>query len=244
VINESMAMRVFGTKQVVGRRFEIVGRNSNQLLEIVGVVQDAHFGSLREAPSPLFFLPFSQARTGRGQMTLEVRVVGDPVQFMAPVRREVQALDPAAPPFAVEALSTQVDASLSQERMVASLSSLFGLLALVLASVGLYGIMGYSVSRRTAELGLRAALGAQPVQVFGLILREAVSLVGVGLLIGFPLALAASTALKGLLFDLSPSDPLTLTGVVGVLLLTGALAAFLPARRAAHADPMVPLRSE
>ncbi|MBO0758533.1 MAG: ABC transporter permease, partial [Bradyrhizobiaceae bacterium] len=178
VINESMARRFFGNGNPIGRRFGL-GRpeNASNILEIIGVVKDAKYISLREPSRPMFYRAFSQATSGRGQMTLVVRTAGDPAPVAAAMQREARALDPAMPRFEVETLAAQLDASLTQERLVATLSSVFGLLALVLVCVGVYGALSYDVTRRTHEIGIRMALGARAGQVVQLVLRETLWLV-------------------------------------------------------------------
>jgi hypothetical protein len=141
-------------------------------------VKDAHYGSLREQPMPMFYLPFAQAHTSRGQMTLHARTIGDPLRVTVAVRHEVQVVSEGAPMFEIQTLTAQVDASLVQERMVATLCGSFGTLALLLVSIGLYGVMAYSVARRTNEIGLRMALGAQASDVAWLVLRETMLLAG------------------------------------------------------------------
>jgi predicted permease len=244
VINESMARRFFGDENPLGRRFGFGRPENGSKLEIIGVVKDAKYTSLREPSRPMFYLPFAQAQTGRGQMTLVVRTTGDHAPFAAAIQHEARALDPAMPMFGVETLAAQVDASLVQERLVATLSSVFGLLALLLACIGLYGVMAYDVARRTHEIGIRMALGARERRVVRLVLGETLWLVGIGMIIGLGAALAATRWVKSLLFGLQPHDPLTIGLAVFVLLAVAAFAGYLPARRASRVDPMVALRHD
>jgi putative ABC transport system permease protein len=244
VINESMARGFFGDENPVGRRFGFAVPIRSVGIEIIGVVKDAIYKSLREPSRPMFYLPFSQAGTGRGQMTLVVRTAGDPGPVVDAMRREVRALDPGMPMFEVETLNTQIAASLSQERLVATLSSVFGVLALFLACIGLYGVMAYDVTRRTREIGIRMALGATARQVVELVLGETLWLVGIGVVIGLGAALIATRWVESLLFGLQPHDPLTIGLAVLVLLAVAALAGYLPARRASRVDPMVALRHD
>ena len=167
---------------------------------------------------------------------------------MARVREEVQRIDREMPLFAIQTLADQMNGLLSRERLVATLSTLFGVVALLLASVGLYGLMAISVVQRTGEMGLRMALGADRQSVVRLVMREAMLLVGIGLIVGVPCALAtgrvASSQVSGLLFGLSATDPSTMIGAVLVLMGVAAIAAYLPASRAARVDPMVALRND
>jgi len=245
VINESMARRFFGSGNPIGRRFGL-GRpeNAGNILEIIGVVKDAKYISLREPSRPMFYRAFSQATSGRGQMTLVVRTAGDPAPVAAAMQRDARALDQIMPMFQAETLAAQLDVSLVQERLVATMSSVFGLLALLLACIGLYGVMAYDVARRTHEIGVRMALGASERQVVQLVLGETLWMVGIGAVIGLGAALAATRWLKSLLFDLQPHDPLTIGLAVLLLLAVAAVAGYLPARRASRVDPMVALRHD
>ncbi|MGH9938483.1 MAG: FtsX-like permease family protein, partial [Blastocatellia bacterium] len=237
VINESMARHFFGAENPIGRRF-------NSGVEIIGVVKDAKYRDLREQERPMFYIPFAQPGSDRAQMTLLVQAVGDPVTLAAALQREARALDPVMPMFQAETLAAQLDASLVRERLVATLSSVFGLLALVLACIGLYGVMAYDVAQRTHEIGIRMALGASAGRVARMALGETLWLVGIGLVIGLGAALAATRWVKNLLFGLQPHDPLTIGLAVLVLLVVAAIAGYLPARRASRIDPMVALRHD
>lgn len=255
IINESLARRFFGNESPIGRRFGFTlstGRcfvggpepDPASQIEIIGVVKDVKYTSLRQEGREMFYLPFSQAVSGFGEMTLVVRTVGDPTTVAAAVRREARALDPGMPMFEVETLATQVAASLRQERLVATLSSGFGLLALLLSCLGLYGILSYTVARRTNEIGIRMALGADRRDVLWLVLRDALRLVLLGVALGIPAALAAARLVSSQLFGISAADPLTLGLAALVLLAVAAVAGYLPARRATRVDPLVALRYE
>ena len=181
-------------------------------------------------------------------MTLHVRVLPDAAGVTSRVREEVQRIDKDMPLFPIYTLAAQMEGVLMRERLVATLSSLFGLLALVLASVGLYGLMAFAVVRRTAEMGIRMALGAARGRVVRMVMREALLLVLIGLAIGVPGAYIvgrlASSQVSGLLFGLSATDPATLTAAALALTIVAAVAAYLPAMRAARVDPIVALRTE
>jgi predicted permease len=242
IINESMARRLFGRENPLGRRFGPPFVAAWEM-EIVGIVKDTKYRSLREEAAPMYYIPFYQAGM-QGQMTLVVRTASEPTTAAAAVQREARALDDAMPIFTVETIATQIEPSLSQERLVALLSSIFGLLALLLASIGLYGILSYTVTRRTNEIGIRMALGASARRVVHLVLGETLRLVGIGVVIGLGGALAATQWVKNMLFGLQPHDPLTVGLAVLVLLAVAAVAGYLPARRASRVDPMVALRCE
>jgi ABC-type antimicrobial peptide transport system permease subunit len=177
-------------------------------------------------------------------MNFEVRVAGDPVQLITAVRQAVQSVDSNVPLFAVKTQSEQVDQSLARERTFAQLSTFFGLLALLLACIGLYGIMSYGVTRRTQEIGIRMALGARPGNVLWLVMRETLLLVLIGVAIGLPAALAATQLIASMLFGLMPNDPVTISAATIFMIGVAAFAGYIPARRAARVDPMIALRYE
>jgi ABC-type antimicrobial peptide transport system permease subunit len=197
---------------------------------------------------PLIYTTFLQTNTGRGQMVLHVRVTGNPGAVIQRIREEVAAVDPAVPMFDVHTLEEEMNAALVQQRLIAMLASLFGGLALVLACVGLYGLLAFTLVQRTGEIGIRMALGARRGDVVWLVVSEALLLVAIGIAAGVPAALAvarlASSQISGLLFELEPTDPFTIAMAALALVAVAALAAYLPARRASRVDPMVVLRAE
>ncbi|MBI4660336.1 MAG: ABC transporter permease [Verrucomicrobia bacterium] len=240
IVNESLARRFFGAESPLGRRITLENYKD---LEIVGVVADAKYRTLKEALPQTAYLPFSQYNTLR-ERTLCVRVADQASALVAALRREVRGLDPQLPVFNVKTFAEQISESVSRERLVALLSSFFGFFALLLAALGLYGVMAYGVARRTREIGIRMALGAQTSNVLWLVLRETLLLVCAGVAVGLPVALAATRLTEGLLFGLTPNDPLTLALAVAVMVVIAALAGYLPARRAAHVNPLSALRHE
>jgi predicted permease len=243
VINDTMARRFFGAAgEAVGRRFRLVCCGAT--FEIVGVSRDTRDRALRENVQPSAYATFAQTPTGRGQMTLLVRSSGDPHALIATIRQLAREIDPAMPLLGVQTLADRVGAATGQERLVALLSSLFAGLALVLAAIGLYGVMAYTVARRQAEFGVRLALGASPTGLGRLVLGESLTLVGVGLGIGVAVAGAIAQALSYLLFGLRPLDPIAFGAAAALLVTVATLAAYLPARQAARVDPVVALRSE
>jgi predicted permease len=244
VVNESMARLLFGHENPIGRRFGQVEPVRCCPKEIIGVVKDAKYISLRQEGHPMFYVPFAQLDTGSKQMTLVVRTAGNTAPIAAAIQREARALDPWMPRFEVETLAAQLDASLTEERLLATLSSLFGLLALVLVCIGLYGLVAFDVARRTHEIGIRMALGASALQIVRLVFGETLRLVGIGLALGLGAALVATRWVKSLLFGLPPHDPLTIGLAVLLLMVVAAVAGYLPARRASRVDPMVALRHD
>jgi predicted permease len=240
IVNDSLARYFFGAARPLGQRITLENYKD---LEIVGVVADAKYRNLKEAAPQTVYLPFSQYNTP-GERTLSVRAAGDPGVLIAAIRQEVRNLDPNLPVFNIKTFADQINQSVSRERLVALLSSFFGLFALLLASLGLYGVMAYAVTRRTRELGIRMALGARAGDVRWLIVRETMLLVLIGIAIGLPVALLATRVTEGLLFGLTPNDPLTITLATLLLVAIAALAGYLPARRASQVDPLLALRCE
>ena len=248
IINETLARRVFPGEDPVGKRVVCTGRiamgESGSPCEVVGVVRDIPYSWLKEQPGNEIYMTYLQSPTGRGEMELVVRAAGNSVNVAGEVRRMVAAMDPYLPAFEVRSLAVLIDAALLRERLLAWLSTVFGGLAALLAAIGLYGVVAYSVSRRTQEIGVRMALGALPGAVQRLVLRETLKLAALGVLCGLPVALGAAQLLRGFLWGVSAADPLVLAACVGLLAVTAAIAGFVPARRAASIDPVTALRNE
>lgn len=243
VVNEAFARYYFDSDDPIGRRFDR-GEADGGEVEIVGVVKDAKAESVKERTPRTFYVPFLQDPSSWRETTFQVRTAGDPLAVVAAIRREVQALEPNLPVFRVKTLEQQVDETLGQERLVATLASLFGVLALLLACAGLYGVLSYSVSRRTREIGVRMALGAKRGDVLSLVLRQGMTLVVVGIVFGLSGALVLTRYLESLLFGVKPIDPLTF-GAASIVMAAVALAAcYLPARHATKVDPLISLRNE
>jgi predicted permease len=240
IINEAMARRLFPGEEAIGKRFR-VGRPDAAPWEVVGVAADVMF-RLDEEPRPAMYRPLAQQ--GARWVTLVAHTAAAPQSLAAGFRREVQALDATLPAQEVKTLEAVVSFSLWPTRMAAGLLSAFSLLGLLLASIGIYGVMSYAVARRTREIGVRMALGARGTDVLRLILRRGVALTLTGTVIGLALALAAVRLLAGLLYGVKATDPLTF-GLVSLFLIGVAVAAcFVPARRATKVDPLVALRHE
>jgi putative ABC transport system permease protein len=241
IINEALARRFFDDEDPLGKHVSFRGANG-PWSEIVGVVRDSKYRTLGETPRPTAFLPLAQNHeTG---MTLHVRTGGNPLDIAGLVRSEVQALDPNLAVTNLQTLSSVVAASLFAARMGAVLLAVFGSLALVLAGIGLYGVMSYTVSRRTREIGIRMALGAGKRNVLRLVLKEALTIVGAGVATGLVVAAAATRLLASFLFGVSPLDAATFAAIPAVLAVVALLASYLPARRAAKVDPIIALRYE
>ncbi|HLY59897.1 MAG TPA: ABC transporter permease [Terriglobia bacterium] len=244
VANSAFARKYLENASPIGRRFGFGDQKSSSDIVIVGVVGDARYGQLRNEAPPTIYIPYAQNVQELADMNFEVRTVGDPSQWIGAIRQTVQELDRNLPLFDVKTQTEQIEQATFQERLFARLSSFFGLLALTLACVGLYGIMSYSVARRTNEIGIRMALGAQRRQILRLILSSALRLLAIGMALGLLAAWWASRLVSGMLYGLAPTDPSTIAAAVVVLATVALAASFLPARRATKVDPMVALRYE
>jgi predicted permease len=243
IINDTMARRFFPNDNPVGRRLRVTGRGRQVASwEIVGVVRDSKYLSLGEDPSPYIFLPYLQ--NPQPAMSMHVRTLGNPNATAAAVRREVQALDSNLPAFNVMSLAQNIDISLFPARFGALLLGVFGFLALLIASIGIYGVMSYGVSERTHEMGIRMALGARGSDVLRLVISQGMWLTLIGIAIGAGLALLSTRLVRSYLYDVSPTDPLTFAGIAFLLTGVALLACYVPARRATKVDPLEALRYE
>ena len=243
IVNESFARHYFGDENPVGKRFGM-RRDTGAEIEIVGLVRDAKYNTARERNLMMIYIPFRQDLGHLYSMCLTVRTTHESAALTARIRDELRSLDRNLPILGIESIEQQVDQSLVQERLIATLSGFFGALALLLASMGLYGVMSYIAARRTNEIGIRLALGASRGSVLWMALRETIALVIVGIAIGVPAALAAARLISTLLFGVSASDPMTVAGASVLMIGVATLAGFVPARRASKVDPMVALRYE
>jgi predicted permease len=241
VINEAAVRKYFPNENPIGQRFGSSIETAGQL-EIVGVLRDAKYDSVREGAPPTMYVPYLQTRLGNA--VFEVRSAGSATSVAGAVREAVRQIDPDLPLMDVSTQMEQVERRFLQEKVFAQAYTLFGALALLLASVGLFGLMSYSVARRTNEIGIRMALGAQREDVLRLVMRESMILVVIGAGIGIGIAVAASGFVAALLFGLAPTDVMTMLLAVAVMTLVSAIAGYLPARRASRVDPMVALHYE
>ena len=239
VINEAAAKKYFPNENPVGQRFGSSLEDISQL-EVVGVLRDTKYNSVRDPAPPTMYVPYLQARVGSA--VIEVRTAGDPVTVTGGVREAVRQIEPNLPMMDVSTQLEQVERRFAQEKIFAQAYTLFGGLALLVASIGLFGLMSYAVSRRTNEIGIRMALGAQRGVVMRQVLVESMILVAIGVIIGIGGALGAGQFVSTLLFGLAPTDVITIVVATAVMIAVSALAAFLPARRASRVDPMVALR--
>ena len=242
IVNAALATQAFGTVDAVGRRLIEGSGAEGKPLEIVGVVADAHYTSLRSEPPPTAYLPYQQAALNR--VTFNVRTAGEPEAVVATVRETLRGLDSTLPLFDIRSQEDQILRSLTQERLFARLALLLGSVTLLLSAIGVYGLLAYAVSRRTPEIGVRMALGAERRQVRWLILRQSFVLVGAGLALGIPGAWASSSYVQSLLFGLEATDARAIAGAAVIMAAVALAAAYVPARRASRIDPLTALRAE
>lgn len=246
VVNERFAAEYLGGANPIGRRLWFGDAASGAPTEIVGMTRDAKYSDLRSPIGPTVYVPIAQEVPG--QATVAVRTAGEPMALAAAVRGAMRDIDATLPLFEMRSQAEQVENSLARETMFARLSTLFGVIAVILAAIGLYGTMAYAVAQRTAEIGLRMALGAGRTTVIDMILRQVLRLVAIGLAVGVPLTFVAArlagTALDGMLYGLERFDPLVIGGAAALLALVALVAAFVPVRAAARIDPIIALRYE
>ena len=243
IINQALAQKRFPGINPIGRRFKADRDRGSDWIQIVGICANTHYLNLRDEPPAQFFLPYLQ-QPRVGTMVYEVRTKVDPITIAPLLRRVVQSVDPDLPVVNLRTQREQINATMQMERAFAALTAGFGVLALALACVGIYGIMAYSVAQRTNEIGIRLALGAQPGQVQSMILRESTWLTFVGIVVGVASALWLTRLVKSMLYGVTPNDPVTLAAGAVVLLAITLAATWIPARRAASIQPMEALRHE
>jgi predicted permease len=243
IVNQALARKRFPNVNPIGKRFKADQERSNDWIQIVGIGADTRYSNLHDDPPAQFFVPYAQ-QTGVGSMVYQVRTRMQPALLMPALRRVVQSVDPDLPMIDVRTQREQINATIQIQRALAALTTGFGVLALTLACVGIYGVMAYNVAQRTNEIGIRLALGARPAQLRVMILRESTGVTLAGIVVGMAAALMLTRAVKSMLYGIEPNDPVTFLS--GILLLIGvALAAsWIPAKRAAGVQPMEALRHE
>ena len=244
IINETFARKYFAGRNPIGRHLGFgIDPGTPTPMEIIGVIKDVRYTNLRDEIPEQAFVPYLASRFVSG-MTVYVRTIMDPNQIMPLVRERVRDIDPAMPLYAMRTEEAQLANSLSTDRMIAALSSVFGVLATLLAVIGLYGVMAYTVAQRTREIGIRMALGAETGKVLWLVMREVLALVAIGVAIGVPAAIALTRIVKSQLYGINAHDPGTLVIATFALAAVACAAGYLPALRASRVDPMRALRYE
>ena len=245
IVNQAFVNKYYPGVNAVGKTIGLgQAKCDAHEMTIVAVAADTKYWTVRNPISPTMYLPYRQLDINGRAMTVALRAKGDPTALAPAARQAMRDLDPNVPIFQVSTQVSQIDRGLQQERMLTSLLVLFGLVALLLAAIGIYGTLSYSVARRTPEIGLRMAIGAQRVDVVRLVVGESLAPVTFGMLVGLGGAFGLTRLVQGLLFGVAANDPLTMAGAAFVLLAVAAVAASLPARRASRIDPMTALRSE
>ena len=243
VINQRLAKDFFPKTNALGKTITTCSGDTPATFEVVGVSADAKYDSIRNEVPPTIFMPYLQDDDA-GSMTFEIKTAASTASVAAELREAVRSIDKDLPLLEVRMQTQQIEATLSQERVFATLTGGFGVLALMLAGIGIYGIMAYTVSRRTNEIGIRMALGAQARGVLAMVLKETSVLALIGVAAGIGAALGVTRLVASMLYDVKPDDPLTFVGAAGLLVIIALAAALTPARRAAGVDPMQALRHE
>jgi predicted permease len=244
MINEKFAQKFFAGRNPVGMHLGFgTDPGTHMEMEIIGVVKDIKYMNLREEIPIQAYIPYMNSPY-LGGMTVYVRTIGEPSQLMTTIRAKVREIDANLPIYAMRTMEAQISNSLSRERMIASLSTVFGFVATVLAIIGLYGVMSYSVAQRTREIGIRMALGAEQRKVIGMVMREVFTLIAIGVGVGVPAALVLTRVVKSQLYGLEAHDPWTLGLATGLLAMVACAAGYIPALRASRVDPMKALRYE
>jgi predicted permease len=241
LLNDSARRKFFSGRDPIGTVVKLVG---GPLYTIVGVVQDAKQADLRKEAGPFVYVPVRQPIDSGAFLTLSIRTSGDPQPLIATVQKRLRSLGPDIQIVRTDTLARQIDESIVEERLISTLATGFGLLALLLSAVGLYGVLAYSVARRTSEIGLRMALGAMPGQVTWSILRQTLWLVAIGLAAGIPASIFLAKLVENLFYGVTPTDALTQAAAAALLAAVALLASYLPARRAGRIDPLAALRYE
>jgi len=245
VVNEAFAKFYFGSQNPIGKHVTDEFPDTRKTFTIVGVARDARDHSLRREIARRFYLPAAQPLGDfNPDLNYEIRTMGEPGAVIQAVRQTIQAYDPAIPIGKVRPFVAILDGNMQQERIIAQLSTVFGAVALLLAAIGLYGVLSYAVAQRTNEIGIRMALGAQRGTVIRMVLRETAVLIAIGLAAGVPASLVCGRLVQSKLFGLKPADPATLAVALGIMIVVAVASGYLPARRAAKVDPLIALRYE
>jgi predicted permease len=243
VVSQKFASTFFGTQNPVGRQFQFSGKD-NPLIEIVGMARNAHYNSLQETDPLVVYVPYTQNVQQLGQLVFELRTAGPPLAAVTAVRRIVHDASASVSLSSINTQEQSIEQTISQQRTFADLGACFAVLALLIACVGLYGAMAYTVARRTGEIGIRMALGAQRGGIVWMVLREVLAIAGVGLIAGYIAARFTTHFVESFLYGLKPNDPLAIGAAIAILLAAALAAGYLPAWRASRIDPASALRNE
>jgi predicted permease len=246
VVNERFARVNFADRNPLGQHLSIGDdeQGKSREMEIVGVARNTQYGGVKDKIRPVVYFPYDQGYPEPGEMVFELRTAGDPLAYAGAVREVARQADPRVPVADMQTQAAEIDGTISQEIMLARLCTAFAALALAIATVGLYGTVAYKVARRTSEIGIRMALGAQRGRLVWLVVHEVLMLAGIGIAVSIPTALGASKLVESFLFGVKRNDPWALAIAVAILLAAALGAAYLPARKASSIDPMVALRHE
>jgi predicted permease len=244
VVNETFAHRFFPSANPIGKHIRDTYPGNPGECVVVGVAADAKYNSLREKTPARIYLPLFNPMWEQNSAAYEVRTFADAASVSASLRSAVQEVSQSLPPINIHTMAGLVDDTLQTDRFIEQLSTAFGFVAILLASIGLYGVMAYNVARRTRDIGIRMALGAAPRSVRWQVLRETLTLVAIGIAIGVPAALGVARLVRSMLFGLTFVDPIVIVSAAALLALVAALSGYLPARRASRVDPIVALRYE
>jgi ABC-type antimicrobial peptide transport system permease subunit len=245
VVNQTLAALYFPHGDAIGHSFTVADPGVKGTWQIVGIVRDSRFRASATKPEPMAYLPVTQlTEDDQYAYWLQVQSAGDPASLIGQVRAAFAEIDGNLPVLQTKTISEQTEGLIDTQKLVSQLSIFFALLALALSCLGLYGVMTYSVLRRTSEIGVRIALGAPALDVLWMVLRESLALLGIGIAVGVPAMLAACQAVRAGLFGVGPWDVMTLMAAVAVITAVTVIAAYFPARRATKIDPIVALRYE
>jgi predicted permease len=243
VVSQNFAKTFFGTENPVGRQFQF-DKAENPMIEIAGVAKTAHYNSLQEDEPMSVYVPYTQNLQELGQLVFELRTAGPPLAAATAVRRIVHEASSSVSVSSINTQAQSIEQTISQQRTFADLGACFAALALLIACVGLYGAMAYTVARRTGEIGIRMALGAQRRVIIWMVLREVLAISAAGLIVGYTAARFTTHFVESFLFGMKPNDPLAIAGAIAILLAAALAAGYLPAWRASRIDPAVALRNE
>jgi len=243
IVNERLAQRLWPGQNAIGKRIAMPPWTGSPRppMEIVGIAKDTKYRSLLSDPPLLLYTPVSQEYAGRTTLIVAAK---NPTRLLRSIRAEIAALDNNLPVFGVETMSEHIASSLWEQRMAAGLISMFGLLALILAATGIYGVIAYPVAQRTREMGIRMALGAERADILWLVLGQGLGIATLGIAVGFALALGATPVMASLLYGVSAADPLTFFAISVLLTVVALAASWIPARRALSIDPSIALRHD